>query len=427
MSQFRALMGGNFRQLAMVLVLIAEILLFQVLTGGTVLSAQNLQNVISGNAYVLILAMGMVLVIIAGNIDLSVGSVAAVTGIVLAILTTNMGLPWYLGILGGLGVGILIGIWQGFWVAIVGVPAFVVTLAGMLTFRGLNQYIGKSLSIPVPPQVREIGGGYMKWLPPIRFGNWIVNSPTMILAILASLAVVFFVLRGRQRLIKAGATPDPVWIVATRIIFACAIMLWMGWVFATGRPGTSFPNPGLIVIALFLFYNFIARNTPLGRSVYAVGGNRTAAALSGVSVKKVNFFVMFNSSVLAAVAGMVFVGRSGASTPFDGTMWELDAIAAVFIGGASVWGGIGTVGGTMVGALVMAFLNNGLQLLGAGADWTQMIKGLVLLIAVAFDVISKMQGKPSILGLLFPAKKQRDTEPPAEAGPPPAAVKPTEV
>lgn len=403
-EKIKQLIGGNVRQLAMVIVLLLEIILFQVLTGGTVLSAQNLQNVVSGNAYVLILAMGMVLVIIAGHIDLSVGSVAAVVGIVLAVLTTSIGLPWWVGILGGLGIGILIGLWHGFWVAVVGVPAFVVTLAGMLTFRGLNQYIGKSNSIPVPDQVRKLGAGYLDFLPPIQTGNWIINSPTVILAVLAAVAFIILKMRSRAKLVKAGAEVSPAWVHWTQILFACVVLLALGWVFATGRPGTSFPIPGVLVIALFLFYNFIARNTPLGRSVYAVGGNRTAAALTGISVKKVNFFVMFNSSVLAAIAGMVFVGRSTASTPFDGNMWELDAIASVFIGGASVWGGIGTVGGTMVGALVMAFLNNGLQLLGAGADWTQMIKGLVLLFAVAFDVISKMQGKPSIIGLFMKKK-----------------------
>ena len=420
LEKLKQLIGGNFRQLAMVVVLLLEIVLFQVLTGGTVLSAQNLQNVISGNAYVLILAMGMVLVIIAGHIDLSVGSVAAVVGIVLAVLTTSIGLPWWVGILGGLGVGVVIGLWHGFWVAIVGVPAFVVTLAGMLMFRGLNQYIGNSNSIPVPQEVRKLGAGYMNFLPPIETGNWIINSPTVILAVGAALLFTALKMRSRAKLVRAGAEVPPAWAHWTQIIFACAVLLGLGWVFATGRPGTSFPIPGVLVIALFLFYNFLARNTPLGRSVYAVGGNRTAAALTGISVRKVNFFVMFNSSVLAAIAGMVFVGRSTASTPFDGTMWELDAIASVFIGGASVWGGIGTVGGTMVGALVMAFLNNGLQLMGAGADWTQMIKGLVLLLAVAFDVISKLQGKPSIIGHLL--KKRPATQ--GEATAEPVADKP---
>ena len=409
MPALKQLLGGNLRQLAMVIVLILEILLFQFLTGGTVLSAQNLQNVLSGNTYVLILAMGMVLVIIAGHIDLSVGSVAAVIGIVLAKVTSEQsgaGLPWWLGIGVALIVGVIIGSWHGFWVAIVGVPAFVVTLGGMLLFRGMNQFIGKSLSIPVPDQVKFIGAGYMNWLPPIAIGNWIINSETIILAMIAALLMVFMRTRKRVRLAKAGAELPASWIFVVQVVFTCIIILLFGWIFATGRPGTSLPISGIIVILLFLFYNFLSRNTPLGRGIYAVGGNRVAAALTGISVRKVNFFVMFNSSVLAAIASVCFVGRSGASTPFDGNLWELDAIASVFIGGASVWGGIGTLGGTMVGALVMAFLNNGLQLLGVGTDWTQMIKGLVLLVAVAFDVLSKKQGKPSIIGLFSATRKR---------------------
>lgn len=409
MSALKQLLGGNLRQLAMVGVLILEVLLFQFLTGGTVLSAQNLQNVISGNTYVLILAMGMVLVIIAGHIDLSVGSVAAVIGIVLAKLTSTdygLGMPWYVGLLVAILIGMVIGAWHGMWVAFVGVPAFVTTLAGMMLFRGMNQFIGKSLSIPVPNQIKFLGAGYMNWLPPIAVGNWIINSETILLAMITALVMVFLRSRKRVRLAKAGAELPGTGIFVVQVVFMCIVVLLLGWIFATGRPGTSFPISGIIVIALFLFYNFLSRNTPLGRGIYAVGGNRTAAALTGISVKKVNFFVMFNSSVLAAVAAVCFVGRSGASTPFDGTMWELDAIASVFIGGASVWGGIGTLGGTMVGALVMAFLNNGLQLLGVGTDWTQMIKGLVLLLAVAFDVLSKIQGRPSLIGTFISARKR---------------------
>lgn len=409
MSAFKELLGGNFRQLGMVLVLVLEIILFQILTGGTVLSAQNLQNVISGNAYVLILAMGMVLVIIAGHIDLSVGSVAAVVGIVLAKLTSTdygLGMPWYVGLIIALLIGIVIGLWHGFWVAFWGVPAFVVTLAGMMLFRGMNQFIGKSLSIPVPSQIKALGAGFMNWLPPITVGNWIINTESLLLAVIVALVMVFMRIRNKVRLAKTGVDAGPSWVFITQLVFICVVVLLLGWIFATGRPGTSFPIVGLIVIVLFVIYNFVARNTPLGRGVYAVGGNRTAAALTGISVRKINFFVMFNSSVLASVAAVCFVGRSGASTPFDGNLWELDAIASVFIGGASVWGGIGTLGGTMVGALVMAFLNNGLQLLGVGSDWTQMIKGLVLLLAVGFDVLSKMQGRPSIIGTFMNARKR---------------------
>ncbi|MDO5672463.1 MAG: sugar ABC transporter permease [Actinomycetaceae bacterium] len=408
MSAFRQLLGGNIRQFAMVIVLVVEMLLFHFLTGGTALTAQNLQSVISGNAYVLILAMGMVLVIIAGHIDLSVGSVAAVVGIVLAKATsdTGLGMPWWVGILVALCMGAVIGIWHGFWVAFVGVPAFVVTLAGMMLFRGMNQYIGKSVSIPVPNEVKYIGAGFMNWIPPITVGNWVINSETIILAAVLAAGYVVLRLKARRRQSSLGMKVRPVNVFLIQMAVAVAIVGAGAWVFATGRPGTSFPIPGIIVILLFFFYHFLSTKTPLGRGVYAVGGNRVAAGLTGISVKKINFFVMFNSSILAAIAAIVFVGRSTSSTPMDGVSWELDAIASVFIGGASVWGGIGTVGGTIIGALVMAFLNNGMFLMGMGSDVTQMIKGLVLLLAVAFDVISKMQGRPSIIGTFLQARKR---------------------
>ncbi|MGO4491019.1 sugar ABC transporter permease, partial [Arthrobacter sp. 2YAF22_2] len=185
------------------------------------------------------------------------------------------------------------------------------------------------------------------------------------------------------------------------LVLICAAILYATYLFATGRPGTSFPIPGLILAILVLIYGFVSSKTIIGRHIYAVGGNRHAAELSGVQSKKVNFLVMMNMSILAGLAGMIFVGRSTASGPFDGVGWELDAIAAVFIGGAAVTGGVGTVIGSIVGGLVMAVLNNGLQLLGVGADLTQIIKGLVLLIAVAFDVYNKSQGKRSIIGMMM--------------------------
>jgi putative multiple sugar transport system permease protein len=190
------------------------------------------------------------------------------------------------------------------------------------------------------------------------------------------------------------------WVTVVKLVLICAAILYATYLFATGRPGTSFPIPGLILAVLVLIYGFISSRTVVGRHVYAVGGNRHAAELSGVQSKKVNFLVMMNMSILAGLAGMIFVGRSTASGPFDGVGWELDAIAAVFIGGAAVTGGVGTVVGSIIGGLVMAVLNNGLQLLGVGADLTQIIKGLVLLIAVAFDVYNKSQGKRSIIGML---------------------------
>ena len=403
-KNFRALFGGDFRQFGMIAALLVIALFFQWRTGGKVFQPQNLMNLVMGNTYVLILAMGMVLVIIAGHIDLSVGSVAAFVGIVVAVAMRDHGVSRWLALLLGLAAGALVGSWQGFWVAQWGIPAFIVTLAGMMLFRGMNQLIGHSLTVPVPQLFQTLGAGYIPDVAPdvIPF-----NLPTMIIAAVAVVALAWGEWRSRKQQAEVDATLPPVWVPIVRMVVVGSVIVWIMWLFATGRPGTSFPIPGVIVVVLALVYSFISNRTVLGRSVYAIGGNKAAAELTGVKVKKTNFFVICNSAVLAAVAGMLFIGRSTASGPADGTMWELDAIASVFIGGAAVSGGIGTIMGTMVGALVMAFLNNGLQLLGIGSDWTQIIKGLVLLLAVAVDVYSKRQGKRSIIGMFQQARRNQ--------------------
>jgi putative multiple sugar transport system permease protein len=308
----------------------------------------------------------------------------------------------------GLVLGALIGAWQGWWTAYVGIPAFIVTLAGMLLFRGFNQFVGKSNTIPVPADFQYLGSGYLPEVGP----NTGFNNLTLLLGIAAAAFVVFGELRSRARAKALGAEVPEMWVTALKLVLICGAILYATYLFATGRPGTSFPIPGLILAVLVLVYGFVSSRTILGRHVYAVGGNRHAAELSGVQSKKVNFLVMMNMSILAGLAGMIFVGRSTASGPFDGVGWELDAIAAVFIGGAAVTGGVGTVVGSIIGGLVMAVLNNGLQLLGIGADLTQIIKGLVLLIAVAFDVYNKSQGKKSIIGMLT-----RNFNRPAGGGP----------
>jgi len=396
MKSLGQIFSGGARQFGMIFALIALVGIFQVATGGKVLTPTNAQNIINGNSYVLILAIGMVLVIIAGHIDLSVGSVAAVVGIVVALAIRDWGIPWWLGVLLGLAVGAVIGAWQGFWVAYIGIPGFITTLAGMMLFRGANQYIGKSNSIPVPEEIRFLGAGYLpEWGP-----NTGLNNSTLVLGIIAIAAIVWGETRRRASERRLGGEATPLWVAATRAVLLSAVVAYLTYLFGSGRAGTSFPVAGLILVVLVLIFAFISTRTITGRHVYAVGGNRAAAALSGVNIRRTNFFVMMNMSVLSALAGIVFIGRSTASGPFDGTNWELDAIAAVFIGGAAVSGGVGTVVGSMIGGLVMAVLNNGLQLMGVGSDRTQMIKGLVLLAAVAFDVYNKIQGKPSIIGLL---------------------------
>ncbi|MGW8481622.1 multiple monosaccharide ABC transporter permease [Microbacterium sp. NPDC055903] len=413
-GDIRKMFGSNgtssLRQFGILGSLIVIVVLFEILTllrngpQGATLTSGNLINVINQYSFILILAIGMVMVIIMGHIDLSVGSVAAFTGIIVAKAMTEGNLPWPLAIVLGLVVGALVGAWHGFWVAYVGVPAFIVTLAGMLFFRGANQWIGNSQTIPVPKGFQIIGNGYLPELAlPLPF-----NVPTMILALLAVAWLVYWEIRTRRVQHKMGSESAPVWVSYVKVILLSIVVLAAGWMFATGREGTSFPVPGLILLALVILYSFVTNSTVFGRHIYAVGGNRQAARLSGVKDRWVDFFVMMNMSVLAALAGMIFVARSQASGPGDGNGWELDAIASVFIGGAAVAGGIGTVIGSIIGGLVMAFLNNGLQLLGQGADVVSMIKGLVLLLAVGIDVWNKQQGRPSITGFLLRRRTRTD-------------------
>lgn len=397
MNIFKQLFGGNSRQFGMIFALVALVFFFQWRTGGLILTPDNVINLMNGYSYILILAIGMVLVIIAGHIDLSVGSVAAFVGIVVALVMRDWGLPWYLGILTGLVLGAAIGAWQGFFVAYVGIPAFIVTLAGMLLFRGANQLFGNSLTIPVPEGFRFIGAGYLPEIGP----NTGYNNLTLLIGILGVAVLVWGELRSRRKAVALGSAVKPFWVTIAKVAVFAAVILYATYLFATGRTGTSFPIPGIILGVLVLIYGFISSRTTLGRHVYAVGGNRHAAALSGVKSKRTDFLVMLNMSMLAGLAGMIFVARANASGPSDGVGWELDAIAAVFIGGAAVTGGVGTVMGSIIGGLVMAVLNNGLQLLGVGSDWTQIIKGLVLLAAVVFDVYNKSQGKASFLGLMM--------------------------
>ena len=419
MDFIKKLFGGDIRQLGMIGALVFLILFFQWSTDGLTLTPDNVNNIIRGNAHILVLAIGMVLVIIAGHIDLSVGSVAASVGILVALAMRDWGLNWFLGILLGLAFGALIGAWQGWWTAYVGIPAFIVTLAGMLFFRGLNQFIGKSNTIPVPEEFQTIGGGSLPEVGP----DTGYNNLTVLLGLIGCAVIVLGALRGRARLAKIGADVESPAVMWTRLSLICLVIMGAMLLIASGTKG--FPVSGLILVALVLFYGFLTSKTVLGRHIYAVGGNRHAAELSGVQSKKINFFVMANMSVLAALAGMMFVARSRASGPFDGVGWELDAIAAVFIGGAAVTGGVGTVVGSIVGGLVMAVLNNGLQLESIGADRTQMIKGMVLLIAVAFDLYSKKQGKPSLIGRLMDGAKGSRAAAQPDQNPAEAEVTPT--
>ncbi len=401
MKALKQVLGGNLQQYTMMLALVLLVIVFNVASGGRMLTPSNFQNLIAGNAYVLVLAIGMVMVIVVGHIDLSVGSVAAFVGMSVAISIRDFGVPWWGGLLLGLLIGAIVGAWHGFWLSKMGIPGFITTLAGMMIFRGLVIWMSQSISVPVPEEYRFFGAGYLpEWGPAFTQ----MNNSTLVLGVLGIGVFAWSELRRRQRTLALGAEVPPIWVAAVRFSVVAIVIGYVTWLFASGRPGTSFPIPGLILAALVIIYHIITQRTTFGRHVYAVGGNKAAAALSGVNTKRTYFLVMMNMSSLAALAGILFVGRSTAAGPSDGVSWELDAIAAVFIGGAAVSGGIGTVIGSIVGGLVMAVLNSGLSLMGVGADKTQIIKGLVLLAAVAFDVYNKQQGRPSITGRLFGPK-----------------------
>lgn len=407
MKYIKQVLGGELRQYTMLIALAALIVIFNITSGGRMVTPSNFQNLLSGNAYVLVLAIGMLMVIVIGQIDLAVGSVAGFSGMVMALVARDFGFPWYLAVIVSLTIGLLAGAWQGFWVAKLGIPGFITTLGGMMIFRGGVIWISKSISVPAPTELKWFGAGYLPEWGPAFTG---MNNSTLLLGIIAVAAYVYGQLHRRKRTAKLTGTTEPFWPVIARIVLVGGIIAFFTWIFGTGRPGTSFPVPGLILVILVIIYHIITERTQFGRHIYAVGGNKSAAALSGVNVQKTYFLTMLNMSFLAALAGIMFVGRSTAAGPSDGTGWELDAIASVFIGGAAVSGGIGTVLNTMVGGMVMAVLNSGLMLMGVGADRTQVIKGLVLLAAVAFDVYNKAHGRSSIIGAIFSEKESKQSE-----------------
>lgn len=407
MKYIKKVLSGDLRQYTMVLALALLILIFNITSGGRMLTSSNFQNLISGNAYVLVLALGMLMVIVIGQIDLSVGSVAGFAGMVMAITARDFNLPWWVAVLIALAIGALAGAWQGFFLAKLGIPGFITTLGGMMIFRGGVIWISQSISVAAPSELKWFGAGYLP-----DWGRSVtgLNNATLVLGAIGIIAYAWAQIRKYRHSGDITGKKDALWPVVVRILLMSALIGYFTWLFASGREGTSFPVPGLILLILIIVYHIITTRTEFGRHIYAVGGNKSAAALSGVNVQKTYFLTMLNMSLLAALAGIMFVGRSTAAGPADGTNWEMDAIASVFIGGAAVSGGVGTILATMVGGLVMAVLNSGLMLMGVGADRTQVIKGLVLLAAVAFDVYNKRSGKASIIGRLIPSKESTTQE-----------------
>ncbi len=380
----RLRLNVNLRQYGILAALAVIILLFQVLTGGRLLLPGNVNNLIQQNAYVLILAIGMVMVIIAGHIDLSVGSVVAMVGAIAAISMNVWGLPWWAALLVALATGAAVGAWQGFWVAFVGIPAFIVTLAGMLIFRGFTLVLltGGTIS-GLPPQFTAIGAG---WIPGFAGGILGRDAFTLLLGLVASAALIVQQLRARAALRRLELPREPGASFWTKQIIAVAAIMALTWLLS-GYSGT--PIILIVLAVLILAYSYVLSRSVFGRHIYAMGGNLFAAQMSGVKTKWVTFFIFVNMGALAAVAGVVSTARAGSAVASAGQNYELDAIAAVFIGGAAVQGGVGTVVGAVIGGLVMGVLNMGLSILSVDAAWQMAIKGFVLLLAVAFDVFNK--------------------------------------
>ena len=392
MQRIKQILGADLRQYTMVLALAALIIVFNIISDGRMLTSSNFQNLLSGNAYVLVLALGMLMVIVIGQIDLSVGSVAGFAGMVMAKAAHDLNMPWYVAVLVALVIGAVAGAWNGFFLAKLGIPGFITTLGSMMMFRGAVIWISRSISVPAPDELRFFGAGYLPEWGPAFTG---MNNSTLLLGLIGIIVFIVFEMKKYRQSASLSGNRAPLWTVIVRIAIISAVIGYFTWLYGSGRVGTSFPIPGVILLILVILYHIITQKTMFGRHVYAVGGNKSAAALSGVNVSKTYFLTMMNMSMLSAVAGILFVGRSTAAGPADGTSWEMDAIASVFIGGAAVSGGVGTILATMVGGMVMAVLNNGLMLMGVGADKTQVIKGLVLLLAVTFDVYNKRSGRGS--------------------------------
>jgi putative multiple sugar transport system permease protein len=382
-SDLRALLTRNLRQSGIYIAFVAIIVLFAVLTGGVSLSPGNITNIVLQYSYILVLAIGMVLVIIAGHIDLSVGSVVALTGATSAVLVIQKGFPWWVGVLAALAVGLVVGAWHGFWVAYVGIPAFIVTLAGMLLFRGLTLKVLDNISLsPFPSEYQRTASGFLNGL----LGGNGYDAFTLLIFALAVVGYAVSGFRTRVARIRYAQPVESFPLFVARVLAVGVVVMLFAWQLAHAR---GLPIVLIILAVLIIVYAIVSKRTVFGRQIYAIGGNLSAAQLSGVKVRVVNFWIFVNMGFLSAVAGVIYSSRSNGAQPAAGNMFELDAIAAAFIGGAAVTGGVGTVVGAMVGGLIMATMSNGMQLMGVDQSIQSVVKGLVLLLAVAFDVYNK--------------------------------------
>jgi len=390
MDVIKNLFKKNVRQYAMLIALVVIMVFFQIATKGILLVPMNVTNLILQNGYVFILAIGMTLTILTGgNIDLSVGSLCALIGAIAGTLIITMKMNIVLAIALSLVLALIIGMWQGFWIAYIRIPSFIVTLAGMLLFRGLTVTMLKGLTLaPFPESFQKLSSGF---IPDIFNGfGTNLNITAIIVGIILSVLYVVLQLKGRVKRQKSDFLVSSLtFFIIQIIVIVFIINLFFYWLASY----KGIPIALVFIGTLIVVYSIFTTRTVPGRYLYAMGGNEKAAKLSGINTNKVLFFAYVNMAVLAAVAGIMFASRINSASPQAGLNFELDAIGACFIGGASAYGGIGTISGAIIGALVMGVLNNGMSILGVGSDWQMSIKGLVLLTAVAFDVISKKKSK----------------------------------
>lgn len=386
----RSSAGINLKQYGMMIALIVIFLVFSALSGGTNASAMNINNLIMQNSYVVILAVGMLLCIITGNVDLSVGSVVAFEGALCAILVLDYKMPIPLAFAIILVTGLLIGMWQGLFIAGLGVPPFIVTLANMLIFRGLTMVILKGQTKgPLPDTYVQVGAGYLPttYLQP---GGSKLEMISIIAGIIGSVLIIYNEFRIIRNKKKYQFQTPPAWQTTVKLAVIIALLNFFMIKLALYN---GLPVVLLIMLVLILLYTFVTNRMVVGRQIYAVGGNKKAAALSGIKTDKVMFWVYANMGMMCALAGIVLSARNASATPKAGDGFELDAIASCYIGGASAYGGTGTIIGAVVGALIMGVLNNGMSLIGWSVDIQRVVKGLVLLGAVTIDLLSKRKGK----------------------------------
>lgn len=381
---------NNMRQYGLLLALVAIMAFFQVVTDGTMMKPLNLTNLVLQNSYVVIMALGMLLVIVAGHIDLSVGSVAAFVGALSAVMIVNWDMSVWVVLPICLVMGGIIGAMQGYWIAYWRIPSFIVTLAGMLVFRGLTLWLldGRNVG-PFPKSFQTLSTGFVPDLFPFiatSLGLERFNGLAFVTGILAAVAVVWIGIRARRRAAAYGMVDEPFGFFVGKNVLIAAAMILFATIMATYR---GLPNVLIWMGVLVVIFMFITNSTTVGRRIYAIGGNEKAAKLSGINTDRLVFLTFVNVGVLAAFSGMIVAARLNSATPKAGVGFELDVIAAVFIGGASMSGGAGTIVGAVVGAFIMGVMNNGMSLMGIGIDYQQVIKGLVLLAAVIFDVYNK--------------------------------------